>query len=70
MNITTQESKTMNKNQFRDWVQDMVNLHPNKRIEILDFFWLAMDEIFDGGSEQHEISLAVNDINELIKESI
>jgi hypothetical protein len=60
----------MNKNQFRDWVQDMVNLHPNKRIEILDFFWLAMDEIFDGGSEQHEISLAVNDINELIKESI
>jgi hypothetical protein len=60
----------MNKNQFRDWVQDMVNLHPNKRVEILDFFWLAMDEIFDGGSEQHEISLAVNDINELIKESI
>jgi len=67
MNITTQESKTMNKQQFKDWVQDKVNLHPDKREDILEFFWLAMDEIFDGGSEQHEFNLAVNSINELIE---
>ena len=60
----------MNKQQFKDWVQDKVNLHPNIRVEILEFFWLAIDEIHDGGSEQHEFDLAINSINELINESI
>ena len=57
----------MNIQQFKNWVQDKVNLHPNKREDILEFFWLAIDEIHDGGSEQHEINLAVNSINELIE---
>ena len=60
----------MNIQQFKDWVQHNVNLHPNKREDILEFFWLAIDEIHDGGSEHHEIDLAVNSINELINESI
>jgi hypothetical protein len=60
----------MNIQQFKDWVQDNVNLHPDIRVEILEFFWLAIDEIHDGGSPQHEIDLAVNSINELIEESI
>jgi hypothetical protein len=59
----------MGTTEFKNWVQDMVNLHPNKRVEILEFFWLAIDEIHDGGSIQHEINLAVNDINELINEN-
>ena len=59
----------MNTTEFKNWVQDMVNLYPNKRVEILEFFWLAIDEIHDGGSIQHEINLAVNDINELINEN-
>lgn len=57
----------MNIQQFKNWVQDKVNLHPDKREDILDLFWLAIDEIHDGGSEQHEINLAVNSINELIE---
>jgi hypothetical protein len=57
----------MNIQQFKNWVQDNVNLHPTMRVEILEFFWLAIDEIHDGGSEQHEINLAVNSINELIE---
>jgi hypothetical protein len=57
----------MNIQEFKNWVQDKVNLHPNKREDILEFFWLAIDEIHDGGSEQHEINLAVNSINELIE---
>jgi len=57
----------MNIQEFKNWVQDNVNLHPTMRVEILEFFWLAIDEIHDGGSEQHEINLAVNSINELIE---
>ena len=60
----------MNKSEFRDWVQDMINLHPNKRPEILEFFWLAISEIEEGGSEQMEIYRAENDINSLINENL
>lgn len=54
---------------FKKWVQDQTNLYPNLKTEILDFFWLCIDEIHDGGSKQHEINLAINSINELIEES-
>lgn len=57
----------MNIQQFKNWVQDKVDLHPDHKMEILEFFWLAIDEIHDGGSEQHEFNLAVNSINELIE---
>lgn len=60
----------MQKNEFKDWVQDMINLHPDKRTDILDFFWLAMSEIEEGGSERMEIDRAKNDIEELINENI
>lgn len=60
----------MQKNEFKDWVQDMINLHPDKRTDILDFFWLAMSEIEEGGSEQMEIDRAINDIEELINENL
>lgn len=54
---------------FKKWVQDQTNLYPNLKTEILDFFWLCIDEIHDGGSQQHEINLAINSINELIEET-
>lgn len=54
---------------FKKWVQEQTNLYPNLKTEILDFFWLCIDEIHDGGSQQHEINLAINSINELIEES-
>ena len=54
---------------FKKWVQEQIDLHPNLKMEILDFFWLCIDEIHDGGSQQHEISLAIGSINELIEEN-
>ena len=54
---------------FKKWVQEKINLHPNLKQEILDFFWLCIDEIHDGGSERHEIDLAIGSINELIEEN-
>ena len=52
---------------FKEFVNEKINQYPNLKMEILDFFWLCVDEIHDGGSEQHEINLAINSINELIE---
>jgi hypothetical protein len=41
--------------------------HPHLKDEIYDFVYLAIDEIDEGGSEMHEVELALNDINQLIK---
>lgn len=55
--------------QFKKWVQEKIDLYPNLKMEILDFYYLAKDEIEEGGSEHHEINLAMNSINELIEEN-
>ena len=52
---------------FKEFVNEKINQYPNFKMEILDFFWLCVNEIHDGGSEQHEINLAINSINELIE---
>ena len=57
----------MNFQEFKQWVLTMINQHPDKKKDIAEFYYLALNEIEDGGSEQHEINLAMNDINELIK---
>jgi hypothetical protein len=46
-----------------------VKENPDLKSEILDFYYLAVSEIEEGGSETHECELAYNDIVELIKES-
>jgi hypothetical protein len=50
---------------FQKYCADMIKLYPNLKEEILDFFYLAIDEIEEGGSERHEIELAINSIEEL-----
>jgi hypothetical protein len=30
----------MNVQDFKQWVQEQINLHPNLKMEILEFFWL------------------------------
>jgi hypothetical protein len=62
----------MNREEFYQWVVNIMGAFPtdaDKRNQIKEFYYLALSEIEEGGSEQHEISLAVNDINELINES-
>lgn len=58
----------MNMNTFKKWVADQMSAYPNLKEEILDFYYLAVSEIEEGGSEMHEISLAINSIDELIKQ--
>jgi hypothetical protein len=60
----------MNRQEFKMWVIDNIKTNPTLKSDIIDFYQLALSEIEEGGSEQHEISLAVNDINELINENL
>ena len=48
-------------------VKETIQKYPNLRNEVLDIYELAKDEIEDGGSEEHECELALNDINELVQ---
>jgi hypothetical protein len=41
---------------------------PHLHNQILDFYYLAHDEIEDGGSEAHEVHLAISSIEQLIIE--
>jgi hypothetical protein len=41
---------------------------PDLEGEVKDLFELAMTEIEEGGSESHECQLAINDMEELVKE--
>jgi hypothetical protein len=40
--------------------------HPLFQDELYDFYYLAISEIEDGGSEVHECELAYNDMIELV----
>lgn len=41
---------------------------PDLKDEVIDLFELAMTEIEEGGSESHECQLAINEMEELVKE--
>jgi hypothetical protein len=52
---------------LRKLVRDSIKSHPQHEEEIRDLFQLCLDEIEQGGSVEHEISLCQSDIEELIK---
>ncbi len=58
----------MNIQRLRTYCKEMIDKHPHLTNEIRDFFSLAVSEIEEGGSEVHECSLAIQDIEELISE--
>jgi len=60
----------MNKQYLKEFCLAKIAEHPNLKSEITDFYFLAMDEIYDGGSVAHEVGLAIQSINELIEQSI
>ena len=59
----------MNLPQLKEETKKFVAENTDLKDEILDFYYLAVSEIEEGGSEQHECDLAYNDMVELIKES-
>ena len=51
---------------FKQYVSEVMKLHPQHKEEIRDLFQLCLDEIDEGGSVEHEISLCRSDIEEII----
>ena len=56
----------MNLNYLVEYAKRVIGEHPLLRMQIIDIVTLAKDEIEDGGSEDHEVNLAINDIEALI----
>lgn len=59
----------MNIENFKEYVRETINDHPDLKMEILDLYWLAINEIDEGGSEWNEINHAINSIGELIEDA-
>jgi hypothetical protein len=59
----------MDKQYLKQFCLAKIAEHPNLKSEITDFYFLAMDDMYDGGSEMHEVESAINSINELINEN-
>lgn len=53
---------------FVDEIRMLINRYPDLRGEIMDFYDLCQDEINQGGSPEHERELAINSIDDLVKE--
>jgi hypothetical protein len=59
----------MNQQYLKQFCLDKIAEYPDLKSEITDFYFLAMDDMYDGGSEMHEVESAINSINELINEN-
>jgi len=52
--------------EFKKDIERAVNKFPAHKEEILELYQLALDEIEQGGSVEHEIRLCISDIDQLI----
>ena len=58
----------MNTQTLKQEANRIIKEIPALEDEVRDLFELAMTEIEEGGSESHECQLAINDMEELVKE--
>ncbi len=58
----------MNTQTLKQEANRIIKEIPALEDEVRDLFDLAMSEIEEGGSESHECQLAINDMEELVKE--
>ena len=56
----------MNKKMLKDFVLEKIKEHSSLKEGILELYYLALDEIEEGGSEAHECNLCISSINDLI----
>jgi hypothetical protein len=53
--------------QLRERSLELVKQYPQHEDEIRNLFFLAQDEIEEGGSEAHECELAISDMEYLVE---
>ena len=56
----------MNLEILKEKTKDLISQYPAYSEELTDLYYLALDEIEDGGSEVHECNLAYNDMLDII----
>lgn len=54
--------------QLKEWINIQITKHPEYKEEILDYYDLCINEIEEGGSATHEISLCISSIEELTEQ--
>jgi hypothetical protein len=57
----------MNLQQLREKAKQLIQENPDLKDDIIGFFSLAVSEIEEGGSEQHECELAYSDMMDLLE---
>ena len=58
MNLKTLKEKTL----------ELIKNYPQYKGDFKDYYYLALSEIEEGGSEQHECDLAYNDMLEIVND--
>ena len=51
-----------------DYGNEFIKKHPQHKAQVLDYFQLMKDEVEEGGSVQHEISLFISACDDLLIE--
>jgi hypothetical protein len=59
----------MNLEYLKTFIKEKIGQYPNLKEGIMDFYYLCLSEIEEGGSVQGEIDSCINDINDLIEEN-
>ncbi len=55
--------------EFKEFVLKSIKDHPDKKDQITDMYWLAIEEINDGGDPTHECELGWQAIQDIINEN-
>jgi len=58
----------MDKTYLKVYAIAKIKEHPQLKEQISEFYYLALNEIEDGGSEANEVALAISSIDALIEE--
>lgn len=56
----------MNLQQLKERTLEFIQKRPDLKSELVDYYQLAVSEIEEGGSEQHECELTYSDMLDLI----
>ncbi len=59
----------MNLDYLKEFCEEKIAEHPELKEQIVDLYYLAQDEIHEGGSTFQEVGLAIESINQLIEEN-
>lgn len=58
----------MNLQQLKQRTLEFIKQYPSYEVEFLDYYYLAVAEVEEGGSENHECELAYNDMLAIVND--